>query len=169
MNGSGTLDGLLAQRAVLLSQLSEVNAAIALIEKGKAVRIRTRQNFRNAPFVTTRPGTPGWVTVWSDKEFTQPAREKDHSGWITAEDAVTLTSGGYVDGDIITLEEDTLVPADEHIEDIRSDLKALGHYVGFPDDKLMRLAVEQGLVKNGMYDPDEARRQYASNIMEEGL
>lgn len=167
----GTLARLLDRRAALLAELNNINSAIDTIEKGKPVRIRTRQNFRNAPLVTTRPGTPGWVTVWSDREFTQPAREKDHSGWITAEDASMLTSGGYVDGDIIALEEDTLVPAADSIDAIRRDLKALGHYTGWlqDDEQVLNLAVEQGLVKNGMYDPDEAKKQYAQTIMEQGL
>lgn len=89
-----------------------------------------------------------------------------------------LLTGDVEDAECLTFEASfssefaPLLPAAEHILDIRKDMKSLGHYVNanVPDDKLLRLAYDQGLVDDdGMYDPSEAARQYALNIQEQGL
>ena len=83
---------------------------------------------------------------------------------------------GDADADCLTFEASfgsefvTLLPAAKCINDIRKDLRSLGHYVNMSDDALLRMAVDQGLVdENGMYDPGEAARQYANTILEQGL
>jgi hypothetical protein len=88
-----------------------------------------------------------------------------------------LLTGDVEDAECLTFEASfssefaPLLPAAEHILDIREDLKSLGHSLLSEDpDKLLRLAYDQGLVDDdGMYDPSEAARQYASTIQEQGL
>lgn len=73
---------LIEERAALLSQLEEINAALKLLETpAKPVEIRTHKNLRN----TSLP-----VTVYSSPALTEVQPERYHDGWITAEDAAFL-------------------------------------------------------------------------------
>lgn len=91
-----------------------------------------------------------------------------------------LLTGDVEDAECLTFEVSVssvftpLLPAAEHLEEIWDDLKALGHgFIPDPEtagEKLICRAYEQGLVDdNGMYDPSEGARQYAQQILEQGL
>jgi len=77
-----TASELFERRANLLQELENIEQALAYLECGEPVAIRTHKNLRNTYL--------GNVPVYADKALTRFQKSARHTGWVCAEDAAWL-------------------------------------------------------------------------------